>query len=555
MLRSLSIRNFALIDSLEVDFTSGFSVITGETGTGKSVLLGAISVMLGQRSDAKAVREGAERCIIEGHFDLSALSLSDFFESNDLFYDESDCIVRREVAANGRSRAFVNDTPVSVALLKDLGCRLIDIHSQHQNLLLGDKNFQLDVLDSLSADARELSEYRKLFSEYSKATDELEKLKAALGKSKDDADWLRYQLEEIDREAFREGEQEELEQEQQELAHAEEIQSALYGALNLIAGDEEQNVVRRLRDAVSSLSRIAEHYPAADALSERIDASSIELKDCCDELRERAERVTFSPDRLEWVDTRLARIYDMMRKHRVSSLFDLLQLADDYRNRLQQIDGGDEEIRILEKRCSALLKEMTAAADAITVKRKEAAVKLQKEITDILVTLGMPLIRFEVDFAGSRNFTSSGADAVTFLFSANSTSPMQPLSDVASGGEMARVMLALKSLIADYKQQPTLIFDEIDTGISGVLAERMGRLMKKMGKANRQVVSITHLPQVAALGESHYKVYKEETAHGTRTNIIPLEGEERVREIAQMMSGETLTGAALENARLLLSEK
>lgn len=555
MLKSLSIRNFALIDSLEVDFTSGFSVITGETGTGKSVLLGAISVMLGQRSDAKAVREGSERCIIEGHFDLSALSLCSFFEDNDLFYDEEDCIIRREVAANGRSRAFVNDTPVSVALLKELGCKLIDIHSQHQNLLLGDRNFQLNVLDCLSSDFSDLSEYRRLFSEYGRVKEELERLQAAIDKSKDDADWLRFQLEEIDHEAFRESEQEELEQEQQELSHAEEIQNALYGALNLIAGDEELNVVRRLRDAASSLSRIAMHYSAAETLSERIDASCIELKDCCDELRERAERVTFSPDRLEWVDARLVRIYDMMRKHRVSSLRELLLLAEEYRVRLQQIDGGDEEIRILEKRCSSLFKEMSAVADVITVKRKEAAIRLQKEITGILVTLGMPLIRFEVGFADSRNFTSSGADTVTFLFSANSTSPLQPLSEVASGGEMARVMLALKSLVADSKQQPTLIFDEIDTGISGVLAERMGRLMKKMGNANRQVVSITHLPQVAALGTSHYKVYKEETANGTRTNIIPLESEERVREIAQMMSGETLTDAALENARLLLSEK
>lgn len=551
MLKSLNIRNFALIDRMEVDFSPGFAVITGETGTGKSVLLGAISMMLGQRSDAKTVREGADRCIIEGHFDLSAFSLRDFFEENDLDYDEHDCIIRREVAATGRSRAFINDTPVSVAQLKELGSRLIDIHSQHQNLLLGDGGYQLNVLDILSGGASELLGYKELYSEYSKVQRELAKLRDELEKSRRDEEWLRFQYEEIERAAFGDGEQEELEQEQNELTHAEEIQGALYSASSLIDGDE-RSLLQSLREASNALGRVSPHYPVAAELAERLEANYIELKDCCDELQRRSESVTFSPDRLEFVDNRLALIYSLQKKHRVESLAALLALAADFRDKLEQITNGDDEICALEKRSEELNKSLTAAAKKVTDARRGAAELLQKEITEILVTLGMPLIRFEVDFARSGSFTANGVDEVTFLFSANSISCPQPLAEVASGGEMARVMLALKSLVAGKMQQPTLIFDEIDTGISGVLAERMGRLMQQMGCAERQVISITHLPQVAALGTTHYKVYKEETDKGTRTNIVRLHDEERVREIAQMMSGETLTDAALDNARLLL---
>lgn len=553
MLKYLSINNFALIDTLEIEFSSGFSVITGETGTGKSVLLGAISMLLGQRSDVKSIREGAERCIIEGHFDLSSFSLRTFFEKYDLEYDENDCIVRRELSATGRSRAFINDTPVSVAQLKELGNKLIDIHSQHQTLLLGDKNFQIDVLDRLSGNIEELDKYRITFRKYSEAKNRLEQLKEELEKSRNDEEWLRFQLNEIEREDFKAGEQEDLEQEQLELAHAEEIQGALYGALNILEGNDEHNIVILLREAANALSRIAEHYPAANELSERIDSAGIELKDCCNELGQRAGNVVFAPDRLEWVDSRLTRIYDMLRKHRVSSLAELLSLADKYRKSLQHIDNGEDNIKEQEIVCAKLYDEMVASASIVTAKRKEVAVRLEKDITEILVTLGMPLIRFSVCFSDVKDYSYMGGDVVTFLFSANSISPLQPLSEVASGGEMSRVMLALKSLVAGSTQQPTLIFDEIDTGISGVLAERMGLLMKKMGSVNRQILSITHLPQVAALGTIHYKVYKEETGRGTRTNIIRIEGEERVREIAQMMSGEVLTDAALENARLLLA--
>lgn len=553
MLKSLDINNFALIEHLQVDFSSGFSVITGETGTGKSVLLGAVSMLLGQRSDAKAVREGASRCVIEGHFDLSAFPLRGFFEENDLDYDEECCIVRREVAATGRSRAFINDTPVSVAQLKELGSRLIDIHSQHQNLLLGDKDFQLGVLDTLAVELP-MEEYEVSYSAYVKQKRELAKLKDEIAKSSRDEEFLRFQLDEIERLSLRDGEQEELEQEQLELSHAEDIQAALCTAANILDGDDGHSLLRSLRDAVSALSRVAVHYQGAGELAERLDTNYIELKDCCGELQQRADRVTFSPDRLEAVDRRLSAIYDLEKKHRVSSVAELLQLAGEWSVRLDNITNADENVAAMEKECKKLYAKVAGAAARLTAVRKEAALSLQSRIVEILVTLGMPLIRFEVAFEECGEFTPSGADTVTFLFSANSSTPLQPLADVASGGEMSRVMLALKSLIADNKQQPTLIFDEIDTGISGVLAERMGRLMQQMGTASRQVISITHLPQVAALGTSHYKVYKEESERGTRTDIVELRGEERVREIAQMMSGEVLTEAAMDNARMLLTK-
>lgn len=554
MLKSLDINNFALIEHLQVDFSNGFSVITGETGTGKSVLLGAVSMLLGQRSDAKAVREGATRCVIEGCFDLSGFPLRSFFEENDLDYDEECCIVRREVAATGRSRAFINDTPVSVAQLKELGSRLIDIHSQHQNLLLGDRDFQLGVLDTLAAGEVHIEEYTAAYSLYIKHKKELSRLKEEIANNSRDDDFLRFQLDEIQRLSLRDGEQEELEQEQQELSHAEEIQTALCSAANILDGDDSHNLLHSLREAVASLSRVVAHYQGASELAERLETNYIELKDCCAELQQRAERVVFSPDKLEYVDRRLSAIYDLEKKHRVSSVAQLLQLADEWSRRLDNITNADEKVATMEKEGKKLYEKVASAASRLTNIRKEAASTLQSKITEILVTLGMPLIRFEVAFEQCSEFTPSGADAVTFLFSANSSTAMQPLADVASGGEMSRVMLALKSLIADNKQQPTLIFDEIDTGISGVLAERMGRLMQQMGTALRQVISITHLPQVAALGTSHYKVYKEEGDKGTRTNIIELKGEERVREIAQMMSGEVLTDAAIDNARTLLAQ-
>ena len=553
MLTSLHIRNYALIERLEVEFAAGFSVITGETGTGKSVLLGAISMLLGERSDAKLVREGADKCIIEGCFDISSLSLESLFEENELEYDAHECIIRRELSSTGRGRFFVNDSPVSAALLKEIGGRLIDIHSQHKNLLLGNKNYQLNVLDLLASHSGLLDEYRALFKSYDSARKQLAAAKEQLDAVRNDEEWLRYQLDEIDGASFSEGEQEELEQESAQLTHAEEIQSALYKALMLIDSDEK-SMLQALREASSSLDRITGHYPAAESLVERIESNYIELKDCCNELRRSADSCSFSPARLEQVEERLTRMYDLFKKHRVESVSELLALADEYRKRLDNIVCGDDHIAELEKEIAAMRRNLTLLAGKLTAARRGSAGILSEKITAILVTLGMPKIRFEVDFAATDDFTATGCDRVAFLFSANSISPMQPLADVASGGEMARVMLALKSIIAEFTAMPTLIFDEIDTGISGILAERMGRLMQQMGGLNRQVISITHLPQVAALGARHYKVCKEEGEGGTRTYIRELGTEERVREIAQMMSGEQLTEAAIDTARNLITQ-
>lgn len=553
MLKHITIRNFALIEKVEISFSSGFSVITGETGHGKSVFLGAVAMLLGQRSDVKSIREGADRCVIEGIFDIAGFGLEAFFEDNDLDYDR-ECIVRRELASSGRSRAFVNDTPVNVSLLKELGARLIDIHSQHQNLLLGDRNYQLGVLDTLAGDKELLSGYKGVYDQYLSLKRDLAARKEALEASRRDEDWLRFQLDELDAAALKSGELEELEQELQELSHAEDIQAALYGACAAIDSDE-RSMLNALREASNALSRIAVHYPAAQDFADRLESNYIELKDCCEDMSLRADRVQFAPSRLEFVENRVAQIYSLVKKHRVEDVDALIALADEYRGKLDAIVNGDDDILELEKRLSEIVKQLTDKAAVLTSVRKESAADLQEKIVAILVNLGMPMIRFEVEFKPVEGFTPVGCDNVVFLFSANSSSAPQPLCDVASGGEMARVMLALKSLVASSTKQPTLIFDEVDTGVSGILAERMGRTMQQMAGDFCQVLSITHLPQVAALGRNHYKVYKEETDKGTVTNIVELGQQERVHEIAQMMSGEVLTEAALDNARQLLSKE
>lgn len=553
MLKHITIRNFALIEKVKISFSSGFSVITGETGHGKSVFLGAVAMLLGQRSDVKSIREGADRCVIEGIFDIAGFGLEAFFEENDLDYDR-ECIVRRELASSGRSRAFVNDTPVNVSLLKELGARLIDIHSQHQNLLLGDRNYQLGVLDTLAGDKELLSGYKGVYDQYLSLKRDLAARKEALEASRRDEDWLRFQLDELDAAALKSGELEELEQELQELSHAEDIQAALYGACAAIDSDE-RSMLNALREASNALSRIAVHYPAAQDFADRLESNYIELKDCCEDMSQRADRVQFAPSRLEFVENRVAQIYSLVKKHRVEDVDALIALADEYRGKLDAIVNGDDDILELEKRLSEIVKQLTDKAAVLTSVRKESAADLQEKIVAILVNLGMPMIRFEVEFKPVEGFTPVGCDNVVFLFSANSSSAPQPLCDVASGGEMARVMLALKSLVASSTKQPTLIFDEVDTGVSGILAERMGRTMQQMAGDFCQVLSITHLPQVAALGRNHYKVYKEETDKGTVTNIVELGQQERVHEIAQMMSGEVLTEAALDNARQLLSKE
>lgn len=550
MLLSLSIKNYVLIESLDLDFAQGFSVITGETGAGKSILLGAIGLLAGNRADNTAIRSGATKCTIEGVFDVSTLSLQSFFQDNDLEYDDT-CILRRELLATGKSRAFVNDSPVSLAQLKALGGHLIDIHSQHQNLLLGDEGFQLSVLDILADDAQQLSRYHEAYHTYTVAADKLRKAEAERERNAADEEYIRYQLEQFDSAMLEAGEEEALEEEQSLLSHAEEIKTGLYAVSSLLDG-EDTNQLSILRNCVSTLSNISTNYSKASAWAERIESAYIDLKDLVDELSDAADSVNFNPQRLEFVEERLSLIYQMEQKHHVQSVSELLVLAQNLRDRLASIDGGTELIESLKAELNKARTAMNTAARELTECRSRAAAPAEKEIEERLRGLGIPGIRFKVDINPRCEPTADGMDNVAFLFSANKSTELQNIANVASGGEIARVMLSIKALTTSACQLPTIIFDEIDTGVSGHIADRMADIMKEMADCGRQIISITHLPQIAAKGSTHYKVSKEETPSGTLSTITPLDAEQRITEIASMMSGSNLTDAAINNAKALL---
>lgn len=551
MLKSLSIHNYVLIESLELDFPSGFSVITGETGAGKSILLGAIGLLIGNRADTSAIREGAAKCIIEGIFDVSALSLQAFFEDNELEYDD-ECIIRRELLSSGKSRAFVNDSPASLTQLKALGSRLIDIHSQHQNLLINSESFQLDVLDTIAANKRERTAFADAYQAFRTATAALRKAEAERERNSADEEFIRYQLQQFNEASLKEGEQEELEEEQSLLEHAEEIKSGLYTVCNGI-DSEENSLMNALRMGVSTLNGLSRKYAKAAEWAERLESSYIELKDVADDMAEATERIFFDPDRMNAVNDRLSLIYSLQQKHHVQSVAELMAIENGFRERLSSIDGGEEQIAELTKAASAARQAMFAAAQDLTATRTEAVRIVEKEIVSRLVNLGMPNIRFEVAATRRTEPEADGMDTVTFRFSANKSSSLQDISEVASGGEISRVMLAIKAITAASRQLPTIIFDEIDTGISGNIADRMGDIMKEMAANGLQIISITHLPQIAAKGGAHYRVSKTETDSGTVSSIVRLTNDDRVREIAAMMSGATLTEAAINNARELLS--
>ena len=551
MLKSLSIHNYVLIESLELDFPSGFSVITGETGAGKSILLGAIGLLIGNRADTSAIREGAAKCIIEGTFDVSALNLQAFFEDNELEYDD-ECIIRRELLASGKSRAFVNDSPASLTQLKALGSRLIDIHSQHQNLLINSESFQLDVLDTIAANKRERTAFADAYQAFRTATAALRKAEAERERNSADEEFIRYQLQQFNDACLKEGEQEELEEEQSLLEHAEEIKSGLYTVCNGI-DSEENSLMNALRMGVSTLNGLSRKYAKAAEWAERLESSYIELKDVTDDMAEATERIFFDPDRMNAVNDRLSLIYSLQQKHHVQSVAELMAIENGFRERLSSIDSGEEQIAELTKAAAAARQAMLAAAQDLTATRTEAGRIVEKEIVSRLVNLGMPNIRFEAAVTRRTEPEADGMDTVTFRFSANKSSSLQDISEVASGGEISRVMLAIKAITAASRQLPTIIFDEIDTGISGNIADRMGDIMKEMAANGLQIISITHLPQIAAKGGAHYRVSKTETDSGTVSSIVRLTNDDRVREIAAMMSGATLTEAAINNARELLS--
>lgn len=553
MLRSLYIQNYALIEKLDISFGAGFSVITGETGAGKSIILGAIGLLLGQRAEVKAIRQGASKCVIEARFDISAYGMEPFFEDNELEYEE-ECILRREVYASGKSRAFINDTPASLVQMKELGEQLIDVHSQHQNLLLNKEGFQLNVLDILSHNDEQLSAYQSLYREWKQAQQELADLIARAEQNKADEDYIRFQLEQLEEANLYAGEQEELEQETDMLSHAEEIKAGLFRVGQLLTSDEG-GLLAGLKESLNTMLGLQKVYSPATELAERLESTYIELKDVSQEVSSQEEDVEFNPDRLEEVNDRLNLIYTLQQKHRATTVEELLTLAEEYAAKLAAITSYDERIGELTTLCDTLYNKVRKQAAVLTKARTGAAREVEKQMASRLVPLGMPNVRFQVEMGIRKEPGVHGEDTVNFLFSANKNGSLQNISSVASGGEIARVMLSIKAMIAGAVKLPTIVFDEIDTGVSGEIADRMADIMQEMGEQDRQVISITHLPQIAARGCAHYKVYKQDNETETNSHIRRLADEERVEEIAHMLSGATLTEAALNNAKALLGIK
>ena len=550
MLRSLYIQNYALIEKLDIDFGSGFSVITGETGAGKSIILGAIGLLLGQRADVKSIRQGAAKCVIEARFEIAGYGMRPFFEENELEY-EDECILRREVYASGKSRAFINDTPASLVQMKELGEQLIDVHSQHQNLLLNKEGFQLNVLDILAHDEEELNNYQSLHREWKQVQQDLEDLIILAEQNKADEDYIRFQLEQLEDAQLAAGEQEELEQEADTLSHAEEIKAGLFRAGQVMNSDEG-GLLSALKECLNTMLGLQKVYPSAGELAERLESSYIELKDISQEVSGKEEEIEFNPVRLEEVNDRLNLIYTLQQKHRVTTVDELLALADDYAAKLANITSSDEQIEELKVRSEALYSKVKKQAAVLTKLRTAAAREVEKQMAARLIPLGMPNVRFRVEIGARKEPGVHGADTVNFLFSANKNGALQSISSVASGGGIARVMLSVKAMIAGAVKLPTIVFDEIDTGVSGEIADRMADIMQEMGDSDRQVISITHLPQIAARGRAHYKVYKQDNETETNSHIRRLADEERIEEIAHMLSGATLTDAALNNAKALL---
>ena len=553
MLRSLYIQNYALIEKLDISFGAGFSVITGETGAGKSIILGAIGLLLGQRAEVKAIRQGASKCVIEARFDISAYGMEPFFEENELEYEE-ECILRREVYASGKSRAFINDTPASLVQMKELGEQLIDVHSQHQNLLLNKEGFQLNVLDILSHNDEQLSVYQSLYREWKQTQQDLADLIARAEQNKADEDYIRFQLEQLEEANLSAGEQEELEQETDTLSHAEEIKAGLFRVGQLLTSDEG-GLLAGLKESLNTMLGLQKVYSPATELAERLESTYIELKDVSQEVSSQEEDVEFNPERLEEVNDRLNLIYTLQQKHRVTTVEELLALTEEYAAKLAAITSYDERIGELTTLCDTLSNKVKKQAAVLTKARTGAAREVEKQMASRLVPLGMPNVRFQVEMGMRKEPGVHGEDTVNFLFSANKNGALQSISSVASGGEIARVMLSIKAMIAGAVKLPTIVFDEIDTGVSGEIADRMADIMQEMGEQDRQVISITHLPQIAARGCAHYKVYKQDNETETNSHIRSLADEERVEEIAHMLSGATLTEAALNNAKALLGIK
>lgn len=581
MLTHLYIKNFTLIDTLDIDFHEGFSVITGETGAGKSIILGAINLLLGQRADSKQVKLGTQKCIIEATFSPTPTLPSregvlkndsivgkpinktnkdlplggiEGVEGLDLDLDGNEIILRRELTSSGKSRSFINDTPVPLTAMKAIGTQLIDIHSQHKNLLINDENFQLNVVDIIANNSKQLSDYQKDFTAFQCLKHQLKQLQDTIAESKKDEDYLRFQQEKLAEIELRPGMQEELEQEQELLAHAEDIKNSLYEADNILSGDSRgYNTIDGLREVVKNLEGLLDVYPSIEDVYNRMNDAYEEIKDLSDEVSDAAESIDDDPAQLEKINDKLDKIYSLQKKYNKLTVEELIDYKNEIDEKLSHIDNFDEELASLNEALEAALSKAKAKADKLTATRKKAAEQVEKKMLELLVPLGIPKVQFKVEITESKELSKSGQDNIQFLFSANTSTALAPVSQVASGGEIARVMLSLKAMISGAVQLPTIIFDEIDTGVSGKIAEKMALIMADMGKQERQVISITHLPQIASKGNTHYKVLKEETESGTTSRMTLLSSEERITEIAQMLSGSDITEAAIQNAKELLS--
>lgn len=551
MIKKLSVSNYTLIDELHIDFSAGFSVITGETGAGKSIILGALSLILGQRADLKSLRRSDEKAVIEGVFDIASYHLRDFFDENELDYDEGECILRREILPSGKSRAFINDTPVSLAQLKALGEQLIDIHSQHQNMLLADPRFQLRVVDTMAGDSALLADYREHYRRWRERLQAYTRLQEENRSGREEEDYLRYQLTQLDEAHLQEGEQEELEAELQTLQHAEEIKNEL-AVLQEFLHAEETGVVSLLNATLSRMRALSRLYPEVDEWAGRLESDYIDLKDIASTVDRSQENLNMDPERLAWVENRLDTYYSLQQKHRLASAAELLALRDSFAERLARIENYDEELATLKHEVDEAENQVRNLAEQLTRVRRQSAADISHTLTERVKPLGMPHLQFEIEVSPRPQFDETGGDAIRFLFSANKNQPLQPVSEVASGGEISRLMLSLKALVAHAMALPTIVFDEVDTGVSGEIADKMARIMREMSRC-MQVISITHLPQVAAWGQTHYRVYKSDTATATATHLVRLTDSERVEEIARMLSGSSLTAAALDNARELLN--
>lgn len=552
MLQQLYIKNFALIDELDVEFFPGFSVITGETGAGKSIILGALGLLLGNRADIKALKEGAQKCTIEAHFNIEQYGFELFFTENDIDYVADDCILRREINANGKSRAFINDTPVGLNLMKELGEQLIDIHSQHQNLLLQKNDFQLSVVDIIAKNQSLLAQYKKEYANYHDVQIRLKKTRESIEENKANVDFIRYQYEELAKLNLKEGEEDELEQESNTMQHSEDIKSNLYEASSNL-DDDNTGILVRLYRSVSAINSITNVFPQVEETAERLNDCYIELKDLSADISSMLEDVEYDPDELERINDRLDAIYTLEQKHHKNSVAELIELQNEYKETLDNVENSDVAIEELEKEMAEALKNVNKISAELTKKRQASAKTIEKEIAERLKPLGLPNVRFAVEIS-KKEVSADGCDEVEFLFSANPGTPLRPVSQIASGGEIARVMLSIKAMLSGAVKLPTIIFDEIDTGVSGRVAEQMAIIMNEMGQNERQVISITHLPQIAAQGSNHYKVYKEQDNNNTQSHMAFLSDDERVEEIAQMLSGSNITEAAINNAKELLGK-